>query len=180
MADRGDSCLFAWPASGRSRGRHGRQLLQCGLLVCALLLLSACSAPLVAPAPTPGATVSPPAVAFLPAEQALPGLVAAEREASIAGDPATLATLWSADSRIVDGRTTAASDDDYVWDGRDAILDRYVVAVFPNPPPPASFEALEITVAGQEATGVNGGDRWRFTFADSRWWLTTLTYQQPD
>ena len=106
---------------------------------------------------------TPPEIAYLPAEIALPGLVAAEREASIDGDLATLAQLWADDSRIIDGRNSAAPTDDYRWQGRDAILDRYVVAVFPNPPPPATFDALEIDVLGEMPPGRKGGDRWRFT-----------------
>jgi hypothetical protein len=116
----------------------------------------------------------------LPAEEALPALVAAERAASITGDLANLAQLWFEEGRIVDGRNTPEADDDYVWPGRAAVLDRYVTAVFPNPPPPATFEQLEIAVAGGEATGVNGGDRWRFVYADGRWWLAELVYQAPE
>ncbi len=33
---------------------------------------------------------------------------------------------------FVDSRGTAEPGDDYVWQGRDALLDRYTIAVFPQ------------------------------------------------
>jgi hypothetical protein len=161
--------------------RHVLGALLRGSLLSAwvVLWLGGCGGPLTAPPRPSAATAASPAVAFLSTEEALPGLVAAEREASIAGDLAMLETLWTPDARIIDGRNTATADDDYVWDGRDAILDRYVVAVFPNPPPAATFEDLKIDVNDQTATGHIQGDRWRFVFAEGRWWLAELTYQQP-
>jgi len=151
-----------------------------------VVLLSACVAPAVIPEATP-AMLSPPsapAAVTGPPADALTALIQAERQASIDRDLAMLELLWSPDSRIIDGRNTATSDDDYVWAGRDAILDRYVVAVFPNPPPPlADSDALRgVSVRVESdnlATGINGGDRWRLVRVDGRWWLQELAYQQP-
>jgi hypothetical protein len=109
-------------------------------------------------------------------------LVVVEREASIAGNLPLLATLWAADARIVDGRGSAETSDDLVWDGRDAILDRYKMAVFPAPPPPLTMGELVsaiLTVKGDVATLVNGTDQWHFTLADGRWWLQKLVYSAP-
>ena len=70
------------------------------------------------------------------AEEAIPRMISAEREAARTGDLVTLGQLWAEEARIIDGRGTPDPADDYLWAGRDAVLDRYVVAVFPNPPPP--------------------------------------------
>ncbi|MCB0046416.1 MAG: hypothetical protein KDD92_13395 [Caldilineaceae bacterium] len=162
--------------SKENRRNQRRELHRC-LLFLLLFSLTGCAAPLLAPAPPQKATPSPPAAAFLSGDQALPALVAAERTASRTGDAAQLAQLWHETSRVIDGRNTASPDDDYVWQGRDAVLDRYVTAVFPAPPPPASFENLEIIIEGERASGRNGGDHWRFIYADGRWWLAELRYQ---
>lgn len=188
---------FAWlqppsiaPQPPNSKARSARAALSGPLiaLACALWLLSACTgagqAPIFSPTPTPATQVpAPPEAVTGEANEALPALIRAERQASIQGDLAMLAQLWAPDSRIVDGRNTATPDDDYVWAGRDAILDRYVLAVFPNPPPPLPtpdrLDDLIVHEERDEATAVNGVDRWRMVYADGRWWLQELIYQQP-
>ena len=95
------------------------------------------------------------------------------------GDLALLSRLWAPDARIIDGRSTPDSADDYVWQGRDAILDRYTLAVFPAPPPPLSREQLadlDMTVEDDAAYAELGGDRWRFVWQDGRWLLAELRY----
>ncbi len=110
-------------------------------------------------------------------EAALAALVLAERTAASERDLATLAQLWADDARIIDRRGTDDPDDDYQWEGRDAILDRYVLAVFPAPPPPfVEPLALTITRRGDSATATLAHDRWRFTYSDGRWWLQELAY----
>ena len=152
----------------------------CALLafVTGVLWLAGCTR-----APAPASTVpspSPlpaPAFAALPAADALPPLVLAERAAARRSDLPLLAALWAEDARIVDGRGTADSSDDYRWQGRAALLDRYAVAVFPAPPPPlAEPLALEIAADGDVATATLGGDRWRFVRRAGRWWLLELVY----
>lgn len=147
-------------------------------LLLLLVLLGGCTrAPqraVLTPAVTPAA---PPAFVTLPAEQAIPQMIAAEREASRAGDRALLAQLWAEDARIVDRRGTDDSADDFTWPNRSAILDRYTLAVFPAPPPalegpPTPF----VTVQGGEAQALNGEDRWRFVQRDGRWWMAELRY----
>lgn len=103
----------------------------------------------------------------------------AERLAAGDGDLGLLRQLWAVDARIVDGRGTPEDSDDYVWAGRDAILDRYELAVFPAPPPPldnAQLAALAITVEGGTAQAELGVDRWRFVYRDGRWLLAELRY----
>ncbi len=129
---------------------------------------------------------SPPAAATRPPAEAAPALILAERQASIDGDLALLRQLWAPDARIIDGRGTPAPNDDYVWAGRDAILDRYVLAVFPAPPPPLAPEdlaALALIVddetEGDAITSARvelGVDHWRLTWRDDRWQLLELRY----
>ncbi|MCC6456756.1 MAG: hypothetical protein IT328_17510 [Caldilineaceae bacterium] len=112
----------------------------------------------------------------------MPTLVIAERNASIEGDLPLLASLWAENGRIVDGRGSVADSDDYVWAGRAAILDRYRLAVFPAPPPPLAPPELDdaiLTVQGESAMLINGGDRWRFVLQEGRWWLQELVYSAP-
>jgi hypothetical protein len=114
-------------------------------------------------------------------------LIVAERSASIVGNLPLLATLWAEDARIVDGRDTPFPDDDLIWQGRAAILDRYTLAVLPAPPPPLERAALDsATLQMQPVTGyptvaqvVNGGDRWQLVYRAGRWWLLELVYSSP-
>jgi hypothetical protein len=147
------------------------------------LLLAACGSVGQLPA-SPIATASPPPPSFVNEVTAstLPTLVIAERDASIEGNLPLLASLWAENGRIVDGRGSTEDDDDYVWAGRAAILDRYRLAVFPAPPPaltPPELDDAILTVEGDSATLLNGGDRWRFVLQDGRWWLQELVYSAP-
>lgn len=145
------------------------------------LLLAGCA---TLPPPTPAVLQPAPAAPLALADDplaAIPVLLQSERQASAARDLAQLGQLWAEESRIVDGRGTAAVSDDLIWSGRAAILDRYQLAVFPNPPPPLSLPpALPIQVKGDQATLRNGQDRWRFVRQQGRWWLSELIYSQPD
>ncbi|HAJ37369.1 MAG TPA: hypothetical protein DCL15_16995 [Chloroflexi bacterium] len=122
-------------------------------------------------------TGAAPLAATLPANAALPALVLAERAAANARDLATLRQLWAEDAQIIDQRGTPDPADDFVWRGRDAILDRYALAVFPAPPPPfTTIPALAASIDGDAATAVLGADAWRFSFRGGRWWLQELAY----
>lgn len=126
---------------------------------------------------TPAPSIAAVAFGDTPIEIALSALIIEERTAARERDLATLAQLWAHDARIVDGRGTDDPAAAYVWQGRDAILDRYVLAVFPAPPPPLT-EPLDLVVEQQDdsATATLNNDRWRFTFAEGRWWLQELSY----
>ena len=127
--------------------------------------------------PTSDPIPAVPAFVTLPAAEALPALVLAERSAAGMRDLETLRHLWAEDAQIIDGRGTADPADDFVWRGRAALLDRYTLAVFPAPPPPfASPPILAPTIDGDTATARLGNDAWRFTFRDGRWWLRELAY----
>jgi hypothetical protein len=159
-----------------------RTALTCTLYCFAALLVAAC-----ATLPPPSSSMSTPAeprptpltFASAPAEQAIPRLILAERAAARTGDLALLAQLWAEEGRVIDGRTTADPADDYRWLGRDAILDRYVVAVFPNPPPALDHvAALTLDVTGSQAVAIHAGDHWQFVQQDGRWWILELAYSQ--
>lgn len=167
-------------------------LLCCGVLMVACTPTNvppANSSPTLPPAPTLPSAFS------APVDVAGPALIAAERAASIERDRARLRQLWLAEARIVDGRGTAATEDDYIWQGLPAILDRYELAVFPSPPPPLDNPTLpnasiqtdipadnthaDNTIE-EAATVEHGGDRWRLVRREGRWWLAELVYSTPD
>jgi len=115
------------------------------------------------------------------AEAAVTALILAERQAAIDHDLALLSQLWAEDAQVIDGRNNAAPADDYRWQGRAAILNRYVVAVFPFYLPPllSVDTAALITITDGEATVQNGNDQWQLVKVNGRWWLTELRYASP-
>jgi len=158
-------------------GPGSPSIIVIGLVLFFITGCGAASAVRVA-APTP--TTPLPSFVTAAPEIALPRLIEWERQASIDKNLGLLAQLWDEESRIVDGRGTPAPDDDYIWIGRAAILDRYVVAVFPNPPPPlAKLGDFTLHVAADRATVTHGQDRWQFVKRANRWWLAALVYSQP-
>jgi hypothetical protein len=114
-------------------------------------------------------------------EEAVTALIIAERQATIQRDLALLGQLWAEDAQIVDGRNTSTINDDYRWQGRAALLDRYQVAVFPFDLPPLTVLAADalITIRGDSATVLHGNDQWQLVKADQRWWLAELRYATP-
>lgn len=164
------------------RKQTNRVCLQLTLFWLVGQLLSGCGSPAVLPTPMPTTSPPPPPVALEAGASTLSTLIVAEREASIQGNLPLLAALWAEDGRIVDGRGSAEPTDDYIWAGRAAILDRYMLAVFPAPPPILTLPELAgatVTVAGDTATLLYGGDRWQFVQRDGRWWLHELVYSAP-
>lgn len=146
-----------------------------GLLIL-LCLLASCRA---VPAATPRSQSDD--------EAALRQLLLAEADAVVGQDIDRLAELWAADGVVIDARHTADNQaDDAFWRGRDAILDRYMVLVFPGNPQFAQPGDVGIEIAGDSAFVTSttrigdevspSGDRWEFRFADGRWWITSLTY----
>jgi len=126
---------------------------------------------------------------------AAPWLIYAERNAVGDGDLAKLAALWAEDAWVEDRRGAIDPERSYVWQGRAALLNRYVVAVFPHRPPPLEPDALDSLPASVMAEGdpsplrddahpqegavfavENGTDRWRLVWREGRWWLLSLSY----
>ncbi len=141
-------------------------------------VMNACArTPVSAPVAPPAAPLTPITFAAQPAATALPALILAERTAARERDLTTLAQLWAHDARIIDSRGTSDPAAAYIWQGRDAILDRYVLAVFPAPPPPLA-EPIDLVIdqQGDNASAILHNDFWRFTFAEGRWWLQELSY----
>jgi len=147
------------------------------LMLLALLLAGCARSPQFLPLIPPAATAPSPAFVTAAPALALPQLIGAERAAARSGDLALLAQLWAPDARIIDSRGTPDPADDYRWQGRAALLDRYQVAVFPSPPP--AFDtppAPVLTVDGDSAHGQLANDRWLFVYRAGRWWLQELAY----
>lgn len=142
-----------------------------------LLLLGGCTRAPARILPTAVPTMVPPGFVSAPADVAIPQLIAVEREASRSGDLALLAQLWAPDGRIVDTRGSADPADDFVWPDRRAILDRYVVAVFPAPPPALDAPPRPtLSAQGDKVQAINGEDHWLFINAGGRWWIAELQY----
>ncbi len=120
-------------------------------------------------------------------EEAIRQLLRAESNGVVHQDMALLAELWAEDATVTDAKHTSdIADDDAVWHGIDAILDRYVVLVFPGNPQFAEPAGIEIVVEGDRATARSttqigdevspGGDLWSFSRCDGRWCIQALTY----
>lgn len=168
----------------RSSRTGGRGVVGLSML---WLLLAGCASTIQRPLPPPPPTVAasqawPELFAPQPtAEAAVTALILAERQAAIDHDLALLSQLWAEDAQIIDGRNNVTPTDDYRWQGRAAILNRYVVAVFPFyvPPLPGLEPTALITITDKEARVQNGNDHWQLRKANDRWWLTKLQYGAP-
>lgn len=154
--------------------------LLAAMLVTGAMLITGCGAsgrePMRLP-PQPAPTLpAAPSFVTAPPEEALPALIEAERQAAHERNLALLQTLWAEDARVIDRRGTPQTDDDYRWPNRAAVLDRYVLAVFPNPPPIEPVVPESLTVDGDTAHLHAGVDDWTFVYRDGRWWILELAY----
>lgn len=150
--------------------------MKAAVVLFAILLLAACQS---AEPPTPRARTGD--------EAALQALLRSEANAVVQQDIERLAELWAEDGTVVDaGHTPENTVDDASWRGRDAILDRYMVLVFPGNPQYADPGDITIEISGDSATARSttrigdevspAGDRWEFRYTDGRWLITSLTY----
>ena len=163
--------------TARKNGPGSRLIVVAGLI---LFFVSGCGAASAVRVAAPTPTTPTPSFVTASPEIALPRLIELERQASIDKNLGLLAQLWAEESQIVDGRGTPTLADNYIWAGRSAILDRYVVAVFPNPPPPLpKLGDFTLHVTADQATVAHGQDRWQFVKRANRWWLAALVYSQP-
>ena len=153
-------------------------------------LFAGCSS--ATPTPAPMATAAPlGGSCTLPAasddEGAIRALLAAEGEFVVAQEIDPLMRLWIEDARVIDAKNTPdISDDDQVWDGKDAIRHRYVRTVFPGAPTVVDHGDETIAINGDqgqvESTTTIGsevapaGDRWDVVRRDGCWYLASLTY----
>ena len=153
-------------------------------LLFSLLLLSACQP---AASPQPAVLARTPTPVPASAEDAIRQLLHRESEGVVRQDMDLLAELWAEDATVTDAKhTPGVVDDDAVWRGIDAILDRYVVLVFPGNPQFAEPSDIEIIVEGNRATARSttqigdevslGGDLWSFSRCGERWCIRALTY----
>lgn len=120
-------------------------------------------------------------------EAAVRKLLQDEATAVVSKDIARLSELWAEEGIVIDARHTADNQaDDATWRGRDAILDRYMVLVFPGNPQFAEPADIAIDISGDAAKAISttqigdevspAGDRWEFRYDEGRWWITSLTY----
>ncbi len=194
--------------------KKGRDALRAAWIlraaILALLLLSGCRAaqidhPLahsLATSPTePVRLRDVPFAVGSQVDEIFPLLIAEERVLIAARDLEGLAALWDTNAQIIDQRSTEEPEDDYIWRGIPALLDRYELAVFPFSPPPIEppsdlvitcrngqsspsaaedeneTACLEIDFAeGLILDAKNGGDLWSFVYREGRWWLLQLRY----
>ncbi len=138
-------------------------------------------------APPTSALVRTPTPVPASDEEAVIGLIQAEGEAVVAQDMQRLAELWAEDAVVRDAKHTPDdATDDAVWNGIDAILDRYVVLVFPGNPQKVQPQVLAVEINGDEASVLSttqigaevspAGDHWTFVRRQGRWWIASLTY----
>jgi hypothetical protein len=171
------------------RPSHSLIYLQSALIGILLLLIGCSSAtPTSAPTPAPlgGSCTLPEAGDD---ESALRALLAAEGEFVVTQNIDALMRLWAEDARIADAKNTPDNaDDDQVWDGKDAIRNRYVRIVFPGAPTAIDHGDETITIDGDkaqvESTTTIGsevapaGDLWEMVRRDNCWYLGSLTYNR--
>ncbi|MFQ6001981.1 MAG: YybH family protein [Anaerolineae bacterium] len=151
-----------------------------------LLLVAACG-PTAAPAtpsgPSPRGTDTPTPASD---EEAILQLLAAEAEGVVQQDIDRLMDLWAPDGVVTDANHTPDDpSDDLVWEGAEAIKERYLV-IFQSFPTQATHPDVELTISGDtaEATttttiGVDmapKGDKWTFAKIEGRWYITSLTF----
>jgi hypothetical protein len=158
-----------------------------------LVIVAACGSPPRAVTPSPAETVAARTATPQPAtgEEAIRQLVLLEGQGVVGQDIEGVMGLWAEDARITDARHTPDdASDDALWQGRDAIRERYIVLVFPGAPAVAGATDISVEITGNAAsatsTSVIGaevaplGDRWTFERRAGRWWITSLTYNLED
>jgi len=119
-------------------------------------------------------------------EEAILQLLNAEAEGVVQQDIDRLTEIWAPDGVVTDANHTPDDpSDDLVWEGAEAIKERYL-AIFQSFPAQAAHPDVELTISGDtaEATttttiGVDmapQGDKWTFAKIEGRWHITSLTF----
>src|SRR5690606_3059411 len=120
-------------------------------------------------------------------ESAIRALLVAEGELVVAQNIDAAMQLWSDDARVVDAKNAPADPvDDPVWDGKEAIRNRYARIVFRAAPTLVDQGGGVITLRGgraqvESSTTIRSevapaGDRWELVNGNGSWLLATLTY----
>jgi hypothetical protein len=156
------------------------------LLLLLAFFLVGCSSPPPSPTPAPlGGSCTLPESSD--DDSALRALLAAEGDLVVSQNIDSLMSLWAENGRVVDAKNTPDnSEDDQVWDGKDAIRHRYVRTVFPGAPAVVDHGDESITIEGDQAhvqstTTIGSevapaGDRWEMVRQGNCWYLAGLTY----
>lgn len=155
------------------------------LLSLILLLVVGCG-PSVAPlasTPEPRGTPTP-----TPAtdEEAILQLLNAEAEGVVQQDIDRLMEIWAPDGVVTDANHTPDDpSDDSVWEGAEAIKERYL-AIFQSFPTQATHPDVELNINGDTAEAMTTttigidmapkGDKWTFAKVEGRWYITSLTF----
>ena len=123
---------------------------------------------------------------FADDDAAVRAVLNAEGQFVVTQDIDTLMRLWATDSQVVDAKNTPDDADNQVWQGKDAIRNRYVRVVFPGAPAAVEHTDEGITVDGDHAVIVAAtaigdevspaGDRWEMVRQDGCWYIASLTY----
>jgi hypothetical protein len=159
-------------------------------LLALLVFLTACtSVPATSPAPTPapaGGSCALEGNPFAGDADAVRAVLNAEGQFVVSQQIDILMRLWAEDGKVVDAKNTPDAADDQVWQGKDAIRNRYVRIVFPGAPAAVEHTDAEITVESDRAIVVAAtaigaevspaGDRWELIRQDGCWYLAGLTY----
>lgn len=154
------------------------------LLPLILLLVASCG-PSASPAPTPeprGTPTPTPATD----EEAILQLLNAEAEGVVNQDIDLLMALWTPDGVVTDANHTPDDhSDDLVWEGAEAIKERYLV-IFQSFPTQATHPDVELTITADTAEATTTttigidmapkGDKWTFAKIEGRWHITSLTF----
>ena len=159
------------------------------ILLVALTACGAAPAPAAVDASTPtpaGGSCSLAGYPFADDATAVRAVLTAEGQWVVSQDIDALMRLWATDSQVVDAKNTPADDDNQVWQGKDAIRNRYVRIVFPGAPAAVEHADEGITVESDRAVIVAAtaigsevspaGDRWEMVRQDGCWYIAGLTY----
>ncbi len=156
------------------------------VLLSLILFLVASCGPSASPAPTPeprGTPTPTPATD----EEAILQLLAAEAERVVQQDIDLLMEIWAPDAVVTDANHTPDDPgDDRIWEGAEAIKERYLVIVFPSFPTQAIHPDVELNVSGDTAEAMTTttigidmapkGDKWTFAKVEGHWYITSLTF----
>jgi ketosteroid isomerase-like protein len=150
-----------------------------------LLLVAACGPTGAPTAPTPKSRGTPTPT---PAsdEEAIHHLLNAEAEGVLNQDIDLLMNLWAPDGVVTDANHTPDDpSDDLVWEGAEAIKERYLV-IFQSFPTQAAHPDVEMSISGDSAEATTTttigvdmypkGDKWTFAKVEGRWYITSLTF----